>query len=354
MIGHCRSIANEACALPYGSQSSTGQMQDPMRALPLPRSPIAIDGVFEDAGVVRRLVESRAPYWPVQKYFSNDAEYASLSGAKSDAPQIIAPVFRGNWAIGGDADADVAPLLYHEPFLDAARRLFDAEVVIPTTLYVNCTWQLPFAQGAGHTDVPAFRGIDRSTHPIAWLTIMGVSGLFEDVRLPIATAVAWFHRGEDGGFEYWPEGPDRPSRIHEGRIENTAIVGDNDFMWHRVRPTGRPQNGMARLSLDAALAFEDGGFVVHDGARRVGAFGWDVLRVSLSWKALAFRSDAERRRWEEHADDIDLAEVLARFERDLAARGIAVRWPADPVRDVATIQLLSETYVRYPAASRAD
>jgi hypothetical protein len=321
--------------------------------MPLPRPPIAIDRVFEDPAVVRRLVESRAPYWPVQKYFSNDAEYASLSGASQAAPQIIAPVFRGNWAIGGEADADVAPLLHHAPFADAARRVFDAEIVIPTTVYVNCTWQLPFAQGAGHTDVPAFRGIDRSTYPITWLTIMGVSGLFEDVRLPIATAVAWFHLGSDGGFEYWPEGPDRPSRIHEGAIENTAIVGDNDFMWHRVRPTGKPRDGMAKLSLHAELAFEDGAWLVREGARTFGSFGWDALRVSLSWKAYAFRSDAERRRWAEHEDDIDLAEVLARFERDLAARGIDVRWPADPVRDAATIRLLSETYVRYPAASRA-
>jgi hypothetical protein len=321
--------------------------------MPLPRPPIAIDRVFEDPAVVRRLVESRAPYWPVQKYFSNDAEYASLSGASQAAPQIIAPVFRGNWAIGGEADADVAPLLHHAPFVDAARRVFDAEVVIPTTVYVNCTWQLPFAQGAGHTDVPAFRGIDRSRYPITWLTIMGVSGLFEDVRLPIATAVAWFHLGSDGGFEYWPEGPDRPSRIHEGAIENTAIVGDNDFMWHRVRPTGKPKDGMAKLSLDAELAFEDGAWRVREGARSFGSFGWDALRVSLSWKAYAFRSDAERRRWEAHEDDIDLAEALARFERDLAARGVDVRWPADPVRDPATIQLLTETYVRYPAASRA-
>lgn len=319
---------------------------------PLPRTPIAIDAAVEDPAALRRLVESRAPYWPVQKYFSNDAEYASLAGDATGAPMIVAPVFRGNWAVEGKADADVAPLLHHPPFVDAARRLFDAEVVIPTTVYVNCTWQLPFAQGAGHTDVPAFRGVDRSRYPIAWLTIMGVSGLFEDVRLPIATAVAWFHTGRDGGFEYWPEGPDRPSRIHEGNIENTAIVGDNDFMWHRVRPTGRPQDGMARLSLDSELAFEDGRWRVRDGARQLGAFGWEALRVSLSWKALAFRSDAEVRRWSDHEDDIGLAEVLRRFESDLAARGVAVQWPADPVRDAATIRLLSDTYVRYPARSQ--
>lgn len=317
-----------------------------------PRPPVLLDPAVDDPDEVRRLVDAHAPYWPVQRYFANGAEYAALSG-NDGAAMPVAPVFRGNWAVEGKALPGVEPLLHHAGFAEAARRLFGAELVRPQTVYVNLTWQLPFPQGAGHTDIPAFRGFDRSRYPITLLTIMGLSGLFEDVRAKIATVVAWFYAGSDGGFEYWPEGPERPSTIHEGRIDNTAIVGDNDFMWHRVRPTGRPKDGMARLSLDSELAFQDGAWVVREGARTFGTFGWDALRVSLSWKAYAFRSDAERRRWAEHEDDIDLAEALARFERDLATRGTAVRWPADPVRDPATIQLLSETYVRYPAASRA-
>jgi len=319
-----------------------------VRAMPLPRPPVAIDRVVEDPASLRHLVEARAPYWPVQRYFGNDAEYATLSGSAGAAPMVVGPIFRGNWVVDGVAEPDVAPLLHHPQFFDAARRLFDAELVEPTTLYVNCTWQLPFAQGAGHTDIPAFRGVDRSGYPVTWLSIMGLSGLFEDVRLRIATAVAWFYEGGDGGFEYWPEGPDRPSRVHEGRIENTAIVGDNDFMWHRVRPTGRVRDGMAKLSLASELVREDGAWAVRDGPERLGAFGWDALRISLSWKALVFASDEERRRYREHEDDIDLAEVLRRFGEDLAARGIAVAWPDDPVRDPATIRLLTETYVRYP------
>ena len=138
----------------------------------------------------------------------------------------------------------VEPLLHHPPFVSAARQLFAGEIVRPTTVYVNLTYQIPFAQGAGHTDVPVFRGFERTNYPIAFLTVMGLSGLFEDVRVKVATAVAWFYSGYDGGFEYWPEGPTGPSAIHEGAIDNTAIVGDNDFMWHRVRPTGKVADGM--------------------------------------------------------------------------------------------------------------
>lgn len=324
-----------------------------MRPMPLPRPPIALADVFEDPAAIRRLVEARAPYWPVQRYFANDAEYAALSGESPAAPMVVAPIFRGNWAVEGRAEPDVAPLLAHPPFVDAARRLFGGALVRPTTVYVNLTWQLPFPQGAGHTDIPAFRGMDRTRYPVTWLSLMGLSGLFEDVRLQIATAVAWLYPGADGGFEYWPEGPDAPARVHEGRIDNTAIVGDNDFMWHRVRPTGHPRDGMVRLGLDAELVHGDGGWAIRDGGRRLASFGWDALRVSLSWKALVFASDADRRRTDEHSEDIDLAEAVRRFDADLRARGIAHAWPADPVRDPATIRLLTETYVRYPVGPQA-
>ena len=77
---------------------------------------------------------------------------------------------------------------------------------------------------------------------------------------------------------------------------------------------------------------------MRDAARCLGRFGWDALRVSLSWKALVFASDAERRRHDEHTDDIDLAEVVRRFAADLArsrcrlrdARGPVARSGVDP------------------------
>ena len=319
-----------------------------MREMPLPRPPVAVDRAVEDPARFRSTVEALAPYWPVQRYFANSAEYAALSGDDAARPMVVAPIFRGNWATEGKAVPGAEAFLDHAPFVRAARELFDAEIVRPHNVYVNLTWQLPFAQGAGHTDIPAFRGFDRSRYPVTLLTIMGLSGLFEDVRLSIATAVAWFYRGTDGGFEYWPDGPDRPSRIHEGAIENTAIVGDNDFMWHRVRPTGRPADGMARLSLDSELAFDGGEWAARDAGKTLGRFGWDALRVSLSWKALVFASDAERRRHDEHTDDIDLAEVVRRFAEDLRARGVPFTVPEDPTRDPTWIGILREQYVRYP------
>ncbi|HET6964582.1 MAG TPA: hypothetical protein VFH58_07385, partial [Acidimicrobiales bacterium] len=167
----------------------------------LPRPPVVLPVAVADPSLTEDLLVRHGPYWPVQRYVSNDAEYAALSGGPKDAKMPIAPVFRGNWAVPGEVLPGVDPLLHNELFVDAARRLFEAEMVRPTTVYVNLTHQMPFPQGPGHTDVPAFRGFDRSTYPITFLTLMGLSGLFEDARIKVATAVSWFYRGTDGGFE---------------------------------------------------------------------------------------------------------------------------------------------------------
>jgi hypothetical protein len=318
-------------------------------SLPLPRTPVVLDEAVDDRSNVIGLLAAHQPYWPVQRYFANSAEYAALSGHSEPAAMVIAPVFRGNWATDGEALDGVAPILHSERFATAARRVFGAQIVRPTTVYVNLTWQLPFPQGSGHTDVPAFRGFDRTTYPITFLTIMGLSGLFEDVRVKVATGVAWLYRGGDGGFEYWPEGSSRPSVIHEGAIDNTAIVADNDFMWHRVRPTGRVEDGMVSLTRDAALSRRDGDtWAITDEGRERAAFPAERLRVSLSWKGIVFDDDADRRRHDEHTDDLDLAEVLRRFVDDFADRDEPLAVPVDPVTDPEFVRMLSFAYVHYP------
>jgi hypothetical protein len=342
---------------------------------PLPRPPVVLDTTVDDPRSVRSLIDAHQPYWPVQRYFANSAEYAALSGQAEPAQMIIAPVFRGNWATDGEPLDGVRPILESVRFADAARRLFGAEIVRPTTVYVNLTWQLPFPQGAGHTDVPAFRGFDRTTYPIAFLTIMGLSGLFEDMRVKVATAVSWFYRGSDGGFEYWPQGAGGASVVHEGQIDNTAIVADNDFMWHRVRPTGRVEDGMVTLTRDAELvrrssgdwAIADGGvdravfpaeqlrvrrdrgqWAITEGGVDRAVFPAEQLRVSLSWKGLVFDDDADRRRHDEHTEDLDLDEVLSRFAADFAGRDEPLDLPADPVADPDFVRTLGAAYVRYP------
>ena len=85
-------------------------------------------------------------------------------------------------------------------FATAAREMFDTDCVRPQIVYTNLTWQLPFDQGGGHTDVPAFRGIERTRYPIWILNAMGHSRLFEPERIRIATAVRLVLQGQRRGL----------------------------------------------------------------------------------------------------------------------------------------------------------
>ena len=311
------------------------------------RPPIFVEEVLEDPKIFRELVEANAPYAPVQRYFANEAEARSQS---SQGPMIIAPNFRGDWAYAEPLIDGAGIFLDHAGFAAAAAALFGSERVRPFAVYSNLTWQLPFPQGGGHTDVPEFRGVNRTGYPTWLLNAMGHSGLFESERVDIATAVAWFYEGSDGGFDYWPEGPTGERQVHEGRIHNTAIVGDNDRMFHRVRPVGDPAAGLPRgLSLDSRLEYRGGdAWRIQDGDETRAELDWPALRISVSWKAIVFASDEEERAYDRHSDDLDLATVLDRFEADLATQGIGMPRPASPLHDEAFVDTISRAYVMSP------
>ncbi|MDZ7734216.1 MAG: hypothetical protein U5R31_15095 [Acidimicrobiia bacterium] len=46
----------------------------------LPRPPVHLDRVFDAPAIVEGLLARHEPYWPVQRYLANRAEYATLSG----------------------------------------------------------------------------------------------------------------------------------------------------------------------------------------------------------------------------------------------------------------------------------
>lgn len=332
---------------------STQQSDDARRAefVHVARAPIHIERVLDDPASFRSLVEANAPYAPVQRYFANEAEARSQS---SQGPLLIAPNFRGDWAYAEPLVAGVEVFLAHAGFAAAAAEIFGSERVRPFAVFANLTWQLPFPQGGGHTDVPEFRGVNRTEHPTWLLNAMGHSGLFERERVNIATAVAWFYEGSDGGFDYWPEGPLGPRRVHEGAIHNTAIVGDNDRMFHRVRAVGDRSLGLPRgMSLESRLEHTGGdAWRIRDGARTLAELEWPALRISVSWKARVFADAAEEEAYASHADDLDLETVLDRFEADLALRGIAMPRPDAPVHHEAFIETISNAYVSGPGPTR--
>lgn len=323
-------------------------------AMRQPRPPIVIDRLFDDPGFIADLVTRGGPYWTVQRYLSNLAELSALSDAGRVADQepgrprpsemgLIAPWFRGNWAEGDERVAGVERILEEPRLKRAAATLFGGTVVVPTIAYANLTCPMPGVD-PGHVDVPAFRGIDRSEHPVWLLVTMLKSGLFERWYIPTATAVAWFYEGVGGGFTYWPDGPDAPP-VKRPCISNSAVIGDNEHMFHRVsRVGGSDQHMLTGLTLDSTLERGDGGWVVREGDRILAQLAPGQVRLSVSWKAHVFADQAAFDLVEGHTRDLTLDQVIAAFVDDLRQRDVEFTLPDDPLVDPSFVQLLADTY----------
>lgn len=236
--------------------------------------PIRIDHVVDDPEAVRELARRNGPY-----------VFPERPGG------FVWPTWHTRWASGGELLLEGASsLLYHDAFVEAAARMCGSDRVVPEGVYVNVgtPWM---AQPVMHTDLPLFRGIDEEEVPGWFLQSMGASRLFEAERINSITAVAWFFDGENGGFTCWPEGP-TGERLQQTAMWNTAIVGDNDFMYHRVERIG-PDGSTSPQGMTPATTIDHDGdrWIVVDGDSLLGSFDDDEVRLSISWKATVHDGD---------------------------------------------------------------
>jgi len=340
-----------------------------------PREPTVIDQVLPKPSVIRDLLIRGAPYWTVQRYVKNLSEMASLSdagkrpvkptraghgapsspvatkslygGGRKGRPMFIAPWFRGDWAYEEPLVAGAEVFLDHEGFRRSALEMFGAAVVVPQIVYVNLN--PPIAQvDPGHVDIPAFRGIDRTRYPVWLLATMLKSGLFDDWYVRSATAVAWYYEGEGGGFSYWPDGPDQ-SPVSRPCISNSAVIGDNDYMFHRVEAVGPDERTLPKgLTLESQLGWSgDAWEVVEQGEVRA-RYEFEDVRVSVSWKAQVFADAEQQALYHDHSEDLTLDQVVETLLKDLEAKGTSVERPADPLHDRKFIETLNAAYRRAP------
>jgi hypothetical protein len=257
--------------------------------------------------------------------------------------------FREEYAYGRDERIDgIGVFLYHEPFVEAARAIHGRAVIEPAIAYANL--MVPGQELAVHTDVPEFRGANRKLVPQWLLVVMHHSGLFDEYRMPIATAIVFpCSTAHGGALAYWPDGPDGPMREHEVR-PNTAIVLDTDSVFHGVeRIADVPANELPHLRHGTTLDHVGGNrWALRAADEEIAQYDWEQLRFSVSWKAYCFRSEHERDTWREHRDDLTLDVILDRLVADLAERGAVV---TDVERDGALGQLLIDEYIRFPAST---
>jgi len=297
-----------------------------------PHPAVIIDELFDDPVFVQRILARQSPHPSTlagDEFKENRAHLEAAARAEVAPPwlqvdelgrPVLPGVFRTTWADGDDVVEDADIIAHHPRLIDAAKQVFGGEVVRPYFVYSNIS--TPMGRSEKHTDIPAFRGIDRSHTPVWLLTAMHRSGLFERWQIKIATAVAWFYRGEGGEFAYWPDGPAGESIMFDASV-NSCIVGDNDFMPHQVQKIG---NGEPRFSFDATITFDpaagsEGRWVVDDDGLTTD-FRADEVRVSISWKAQVFTDAEEARTFDEHDDDLDLETLSEVFRVDLATKDL--------------------------------
>jgi hypothetical protein len=251
--------------------------------------------------------------------------------------------FRETYAYATPVVPGIEGFLWHEGFVEAARALYGRPIVAPAIVYANLL--VPGQELAVHTDVPEFRGANRTKDPEWLLVVMHHSGLFEPWRIPIATGVSWFHGARGGALVFYPDGAERAPKTLPA-AHNTAVLLDTDSTFHGVDRVAETAGPLPALSIGMRLTFEGNDtWRVGFGDDAVVRYRWDDLRFSVSWKAYCFADQAERRAVAEHTDDLTRQHIVDRLVADLRARGRL----GDTVPGGTELALLMiDEYIRFP------
>ncbi|PRQ07248.1 hypothetical protein [Enhygromyxa salina] len=288
--------------------------------------------------------------------FRNFLRTGGVSGRSVDLRDISdrTNFFRATFAYGQRVDVPgVEPYLHSERLAQAAADLYDAPVVEPAIVFVNL--MLPGQELGPHADVPEFRGLSRDDVPEWLLVVMHHSGLFADERVPIATAVSWFGHAAGGAFCYWPDGPAGPRR-QIATHDNHAVLLDTDTVFHAVAPITRrdpSERPLLEIGVRVAWSAEHERWLVTFQGNELLRLHRDEVRVSLSWKARCFQSEAERdhvTHAKQRGEGLSLDTVLSRLRQDLHQRG-QLASPDASLDERALIVTLLDTYLNFPPSS---
>src|SRR5262245_19658721 len=318
----------------------------------MPRPPVPLEPVLDRPDLIRELLLANGPYWPVYRYFADTGELrASGAPVAAQGQMRVPPWFRADWAQRGPRVPGIEPILYNAACFRAARELYGLDeraVIRPQLVYVNVMLPMP-APDRGHVDVPAFRGIGRDRFPVWLLAAMGHSGLFDAWRIRIATAVSWWASATGGQLAYWPDGRASDPRVIPAR-RNSALVGENECMFHRVERVGVERDALAldALTTAAELVAEGADWSIREAGRELARVPFAAARVSVSWKAEVFEDAAAARVADGHLDDLDIERVWQTFGEDLRARGAAEEPGREPLANPHFIAALGAAYARTP------
>jgi hypothetical protein len=264
--------------------------------------------------------------------------------------------FRHEYSHGETVFVDGAErILANTALADAARQLHGLPVVVPYILYGNLL--LPGQELGLHTDVPAFRGVDRTVLPLWFLVVMRHSGLFDRWRIPVATAVAFVGECAGGEFAYYPDGP-AGEALQIDPASGSVVMLDADTVFHGVdRVVGDDsairsvrQGSKTRLVNKGRrhwLLRIDDGHESQDTESNVFSYESRDLRFSASWKAYCFADEDAKLEWLDHSDDLRGELIMDALVTELCERS-ALTGRDHGLSETELAYLMIDTFIQFP------
>jgi hypothetical protein len=333
------------------------QLNEILRPVSAPR---ILDGVYTEDQHERILgVIKRDGPWPTITAHHFDTVEELLATSNGGAPEgldltlddLATAHFRG---ILGEGSVCFYPELedcyYNSQFLEHVRKYWGAGFARPTLMLFNLCG--PHRSGLNaHLDAVTFRGIRFENSPVWLQNVMGRSGLFTEHLVKMAQVITWWYLGENGTFTYWPDGPLAAPQRLEHPLWNKGVVVQNEMMFHRGDPVGRPADravpGLRHRSLLGYDAEADAWDVTTDG-QVIRRYAPDEMRLLVHWSAEIYQDRDELQKSLDRSDDLTFDQVFERLLADLRSRGVSVHEPSDPLHDKIFIRALIDTYSLSP------
>ena len=322
--------------------------------------PRVLEGVYTDHQHERMLdvIKREGPWRTImaQHFDSVEELMATSNGGGVDKSgltldDVATANFRGTF---GNGSTCLYPQLedcyYSSKFLQLARDYWDAQYARPTLMLFNLCGPHHSSLNA-HLDAVTFRGIRIENAPVWLQNVMGRSGLFTEYMVKMAQVITWWYLGENGTFTYWPDGPlGDPSRL-EHPLWNKGVVVQNEMMFHRGDPTGRPdERDITGLKNRSLLQYDAGAgdWVITTDGEVIRRYQPQQMRLLGHWSAEVY-SDAEELEMNlDRSRDLTFDVVFERLLADLKARGVHVTEPSDPLHDRDFVRALTANYSIVP------
>ena len=329
------------------------QMSEALRPVAPPR---VLDRVYTEAQHRQMfdVIKTRGP-WPTitSHHFDTVEELVATStgvvpeGLNLTLDDVATAHFRGFFAQNSVCFyPELFDCFYNDRFVELVKDYWGAGYAKPQMMLFNVCG--PHHSGlTSHLDAVTFRGIRYEDSPVWLMNIMGKSGLFTDHLVKKAQVITWWYRGDNGTFTYWPEGPNNAPKILEHPLWNKGVVVENERMFHRGDPVGRPdERDISELKHRSLIDYDadaDAWHITTDGIV-IRSYRPEQMRLLVHWSAEVYSDLDEVRTVMDHTDDLTLDEVVGRLLADMREKGTAVAEPTDPLHDADFVRALISTY----------